>query len=172
MEEVMEESSSYSGPSLPSDWAGPACTILSPDEFEALSEPGVGSNAWVNDESGIGADSGGSEPETSDSEIDLSGETSLIMLRRLSRPSRVKKKLKSLSYTATCYIYICSAIFLNSLQHKLRVWKVNERNIDEIGYISHRNVTSRDAHRFCMSPILPYKGERYHLKEWGNAPQK
>jgi len=91
MEEVMEESSSYSGPSLPSDWAGPACTILSPDEFEALSEPGVGSNAWVNDESGIGADSGGSEPETSDSEIDLSGETSLIMLRRLSRPSRVKK---------------------------------------------------------------------------------
>ena len=51
----MEESSSYSGPNLPSDWAGPACTILSPDEFEALSEPGVGSNAWVNDESGIGA---------------------------------------------------------------------------------------------------------------------
>jgi hypothetical protein len=77
MEEVMEESSSYSGPNLPSDWAGPACTILSPDEFEALSEPGVGSNAWVNDESGIGADSGGSEPETSDSEADLSGETSL-----------------------------------------------------------------------------------------------
>jgi hypothetical protein len=77
MEEVMEESSSYSGPSLPSDWAGPACTILSPDEFEALSDPGVGSNAWVNDESGIGADSGGSEPETSDSEADLSGETGL-----------------------------------------------------------------------------------------------
>jgi hypothetical protein len=66
----MEESSSYSGPNLPSDWAGPACTILSPDEFEAFSEPGVGS-------SGIGADSGGSEPETSDSEADLSGETSL-----------------------------------------------------------------------------------------------
>ena len=73
----MEESSFYSGPSLPSDWAGPACTILSPDEFEALSDPGVGSNAWVNDESGIGADSDGSEPETSDSEADLSGETSL-----------------------------------------------------------------------------------------------
>jgi hypothetical protein len=50
---------------------------LSPDEFEALSESGVGSNAWVNDESGIGADSGGSEPETSSSEADLSGETSL-----------------------------------------------------------------------------------------------
>ena len=58
----MEESSSCSGPSLPSDWAGPACTILSPDEFEALGEPGVGSNAWVNDERDIGAGSGGSEP--------------------------------------------------------------------------------------------------------------
>jgi hypothetical protein len=50
---------------------------LSPDEFEALGEPGVRSNAWVNDERDIGAGSGGSEPETSDSEADLSGKTTL-----------------------------------------------------------------------------------------------
>jgi len=67
------------------------------------------------------------------------------------------QKTFNCSYTLPIVIYICSVIFLSSLQHKLPVWKANERNRGEFECTSHRNVTSRDSHLWALS---------YHMWNW------